>query len=227
MKKRFTYKDLADSRTYYYPIFEAIFYANWKFYKGNDFASGKLVVDENSNTYRILKTLSLGLDDLGNICDTLIIYNRCFIDLLGKAEALVALPLIRLQLENLTAIYAETLHPFQILHKLYDGGKNLGKVKVNGNYIVPSNLREEMDSRYGTTIGELYKKYSGFIHPSKSQKEVNMSSYYNYKDNMYVASKKDVRMYAKDMVYVNQIIGNVLLEHLEDIKAKCSINNIN
>lgn len=118
------------------------------------------------------------------------------------------------------AIYAETLHPFQILHKLYDGGKNLGKVKVNGNYIVPSNLREEMDARFDTTIGELYKKYSGVIHPSKSQKEVDMGSYYSNKEDKYVASKKDVRMYAKDMVYVNQIIGNVLLAHLEDIKSK-------
>lgn len=101
---------------------------------------------------------------------------------------------------------------------LFDGGKNLGKVKVNGSYIVPSNLREKMDARFGTTVGELYKKYSGFIHPSKSQKEVDMGSYYSYKEDRYVASKKDVRMYAKDMVYVNQIIGNVLLAHLEDIK---------
>lgn len=30
MKKRFTYNDLEDSSNYYYPIFEAIFYANCK-----------------------------------------------------------------------------------------------------------------------------------------------------------------------------------------------------
>lgn len=46
MKKRFTYKDLEDSSSYYYPIFEAIFYANWKYYIGNELVSGKLVVDD-------------------------------------------------------------------------------------------------------------------------------------------------------------------------------------
>lgn len=220
MKKRFTYKDLEDSSAYYYPIFLAIFYANWKYYKGNEFESGKLVVDENSNTYRILKTLSSGFDDFCYISDTINIYNRCFIELLSKADALVAFPLIRLQLDNLTAIFAETLHPFQILHKLYDGGKKLEKIKIKGSHIVPSEIRKELDEKFGSTIDDLYKKYSYFIHPSKSQKEVDMGSYYSNKEDKYVASKKDVRMYAKDMVYVNQIIGNVLLAHLEDIKSQ-------
>ena len=218
MKKRFTYKDLADSSNYYYPIFEAIFYANCKYYKTSE-QNTPLNTDNPRCT--IQNFLNTGDDDFYNIFDTLNIYNRCFIDLLNKTEALVALPLIRLQLENLTAIYAETLHPFQILHKLFDNGKDLGQIKISGKYIVPSELRKELDAQYGSTIGELYKKYSGFIHPSKSQKEVNVGSYFSYKKDMYVASKKDVRMYAKDMVYVNQIIGNVLLAHLEDIKSKC------
>ena len=217
MKKRFTYKDLEDSSTYYYPIFEAIFYANCKYYKTSE---QNTPLNTENPRCTIQNLLNTGDDDLFNIFDTLNIYNRCFIDLLNKAEALVALPLIRLQLENLTAIYAETLHPFQILHRLYDGGKNLGKVVIDGSYIVPSELRKELDAKYGSTIGELYKKYSGFIHPSKSQKDVELGSYYSYKKDMYVASKKDVRVYAKDMVYVNQIIGNVLLAHLEDIKSQ-------
>ena len=217
MKKRFTYKDLADSSNYYYPIFEAIFYANCKYYKTSE---QNTPLNTENPRCTIQNLLNSGDDDLFNIFDTLNIYNRCFIDLLNKAEALVALPLIRLQLENLTAIYAETLHPFQILHRLYDGGKNLGKVIIDGSYIVPSEIRKELDAKYGSTIGELYKKYSGFIHPSKSQKDVELGSYYSYKKDMYVASKKDVRVYAKDMVYVNQIIGNVLLAHLEDIKSK-------
>ena len=217
MKKRFTYNDLADSINYYYPIFEAIFYANCKLYKVSE---QKHPIDTNNPRSSIQNYLNCGLDDFNSLSEAIIIYNRCFIDLLGEAEARVALSLIRMQLENLTATYAETLHPFQILHKIFDGGKDLGQIKVNGSYIVPSELRKELDARFGTTIGELYKKYSGFIHPSKSQKEVEMGSYYSYKKDMYVASKKDVRMYAKDMVYVNQIIGNVLLAHLEDINSQ-------
>lgn len=217
MKKRFTYKDLEDSSTYYYPIFGAIFYANCKLYKTSE---QKPPLDTDNPRSSIQNYLNLGLDDFYNISDTINIYNRCFIELLSKADDLVAFPLIRLQLENLTAIYAETLHPFQILHKLFDLGRNLGEIKIKGSYIVPSNLRKGIDTRYGTTIGELYKKYSGFIHPSKSQTEVDMGSYYSNKEDRCVASKKDVRMYAKDMVYVNQIIGNVLLAHLEDIKSK-------
>ena len=224
MKKRFTYKDLEDSSAYYYPIFLAIFYANCKLYKTSE---QKPPLDTDNPRSSIQNYLNLGLDDFYNISDTINIYNRCFIELLSKADALVAFPLIRLQLDNLTAIFAETLHPFQILHKLYDGGKKLEKIKIKGNHIVPSELRKELDEKFGSTIDDLYKKYSYFIHPSKSQKEVDMGSYYSNKEDKYVASKKDVRMYAKDMVYVNQIIGNVLLEHLEDIKAKCSINNIN
>lgn len=217
MKKRFTYKDLEDSSTYYYPIFEAIFYANCDLYKTSE---QKPLLDTDNPRSSIQNYLNLGLDDYYNISNTINIYNRCFIELLSKADALVAFPLIRLQLENLTAIYAETLYPFQILHKLFDLGRNLGEVKIKGSYIVPSNLRKEIDAKYGSAISELYKKYSGFIHPSKSQKEVDMGGYYSYKKFMYVATKKDVRMYAKDMVYVNQIIGNVLLAHLEDIKSK-------
>ena len=216
MKKRFTYKDLEDSSNYYYPIFEAIFYANCELYRTTE-QEPPLNIDNPRCSIQNL--LNCGLDDLCNISGTLNVYNKCFIELLSKAEALVALPLIRLQLENLTAIYAETLYPFQILHKVYDNGKDLGQIKINGKYIVPSDLRKELDAKYGSTIGELYKKYSGFIHPSKSQNNIEMGSYYSYKKDMYVASKKDVRMYAKDMVYVNQIISNVLLAHLEDIKS--------
>jgi len=216
MKKRFTYKDLADSSNYYYPIFEAIFYANWKYYKGTEFESGKLEVDESSNTYRILHNLSLGIDDFYNICDALNVYNRCFIELLSKADSLVALPLIRIQLDTLTAVYAETLHPFKVLYKIYECGKNLDKAIKE----TPSEIRKMIDDKFGTNVTELYKKYSGFIHPSKTLKEAEVNSYYSHKENCFVASKKDVRMYAKDMVYVNQIIGNVLLAHLEDIKSQ-------
>ena len=59
----------------------------------------------------ILNFLNTGDDDFYNIFDTLNIYNRCFIDLLNKTEALVTLPRVRLQLENLTTIYAETSPP--------------------------------------------------------------------------------------------------------------------
>ena len=218
MRKRFTYKDLEDSSGYFLPIFEAVFYANCKLYKTSELKT-PLNIDNPRCT--IQNYLSCGLDDFYNLFETINIYNRCFLDLLMRTEALVALPLIRLQLDNLTAIFAETLHPFQTLFKVYEEGKDLGKIKVDGKYIVPSELRKELDARFGTTISELYKKYSGFIHPSKSQKEVNMGGYYSNKKFMYVASKKDVRMYAKDMVYVNQIISNVLLAHSEDIKAKC------
>ena len=125
-----------------------------------------------------------------------------------------------MQLDNLTAIYAETLYPFEILYRLYDNGMDLGQIRKNGKYLVPSELRKELDERFGTTIYDMYKKYSGYIHPSKHQKEVEMGYYYSYKKDCYVAPKKEVKMYAKDMVYVNQIITNVLLAHLDDIKAK-------
>ena len=222
MRKRFTYKDLADSGEFYFPIFLAIFDANCVYHKAIGW-NGKLNTDNPRCT--IQNYLNCGYDDFRYISDIIPIYNRCFIELLSKAEPLVALPLIRLQLENLTAIYAETLYPFKILHKLYEGRKELGKIKVAGNNIVPSKLREAIDNKFDSSISDLYKKYSGFVHPSKNQSTLEMRSYFNYKEEMYVAPKKEVKKFAQDMIYVNQIISNILLAHLEDIKSK--INQVN
>lgn len=68
MKKRFTYKDLEDSSTYYYPMFGAIFSANCKLYKTSE---QKPPLDTDNPRSSIQNYLNLGEDDFYNISDTI------------------------------------------------------------------------------------------------------------------------------------------------------------
>ena len=95
MKKRFTYKDLEDSSTYYYPMFGAIFSANCKLYKTSE---QKPPLDTDNPRSSIQNYLNLGEDDFYNISDTINIYNRGFIEVRSKADAFVSCPRRRLQL---------------------------------------------------------------------------------------------------------------------------------
>lgn len=212
MRSVFTFSDLADSSYYFGPIFEAIFYANWKYYNTlpND---SRLHNGRNIRDY-----LSLGFEDLDYIYLQINDYNRCFIKLLKQAEIRTAFALVRLQLDNLTHIYAETLYPFDIFDKVFRKGKQLGKIKKSCENIIPRILREQIDEIFNTSVSKLYKDYNDFVHPSKAQ--VNLAMKYQIRNDEVVANKEQVKQYSRDMVMVNQTIGKVLLAHLDNINEK-------
>lgn len=211
MRKNFIYKDLVNSENFYSPIFEAIFNNNWKYYNNN--------APAKSSTKRIQDTLNAGLDNFYYINRILYKYNQCFFKLLTEGEVLVAFPLVRIQIENLCAIYAEVKYPFEILYRIFEKGNRLEDIKRNNIYIKPSEIRKEIDEIFGTNIVELYKKYSGFIHPSIAQTKVKIKTYYKESEGN-KAIKKYIKLYEQDMVLVNQTITKVLLTYLENIKLK-------
>lgn len=227
MRTKFYRKDLEASWEYYSPIMQAIFYANWEYY--DKFTEHPEEVDADNPRCSRWNYLSLGLDDFFEIETIVSSFNSSFVFLLKNGHINPALALLRVQIENLTAIYAETVHPFQILYKLFSKNNfQMGNVKTKGEYLAPNTIRKTIDSKFGTNIYELYKKYSGYIHPSKVQQEwANLVWGTGYIfDPSKLVSKKDIKELSKDMVLVNQTIGNVLLAHLNSIKEKINVQGI-
>lgn len=75
------------------------------------------------NEFRAMALIQLGLGDFVEIETSINVLNRGFIKLLEAAEPLAAMPLIRLQLENLTFLKAELMYPFRELYRVFNEGK--------------------------------------------------------------------------------------------------------
>lgn len=223
MRKKFYLKDLAESGYYYHPMFEAIYCANWHYYNNCQEHPNK--VDNENIRCSIWNYLALGLDDFIDIESTLLAYNRCFAKLLKMGEIKVAYPLIRLQVENLAAIYAETLHPFKVLYTIFNTNKTLGNDVIAGVKFNKGDLLKEVDEKFNTRTYQIYKKYCNYIHPSKEQRNIAIN--WRIYDGDVTVNKKDLRLYSTDMITVNQTIGNVLLAHLENINSKINDNEPN
>ena len=215
MRKKFYLKDLADSGYYFHPIFEAIYYANVKLYKCSE---QKPPLNTKDPRCSIQNWLNCGFDDFIEVESSLLAYNRCFAKLLKMGEIKVTYPLIRLQVENLAVIYAETLHPFKVLYTIFHSSDTLGNDPINGNKFNKGDLLKEIDAKFGTNTYEIYKKYSKFVHPSKEQGYLAMN--WRIYDGEVTVNKKDLRHYSSDMITVNQTIGKVLLAHLDNINEK-------
>lgn len=215
MRKKFYTKDLPESGYYFHPIFEAIFYANVKLYKCSE---QKPPLNTKNPRCSIQNWLNCGFDDFIEIESSLFAYNRCFAKLLKMGEIKVAFPLIRLQVENLAVIYAETLHPFKVLYTIFHSSKTLGNDTIIGIKFNKGDLLKEIDAKFDTNTYEIYKKYSNFVHPSKEQGNVAMN--WRMYDGEITVNRKELRQYSKDMVVINQTIGNILLEHLDNINSK-------
>ena len=183
MRTRFTLKHLKDSKEFYSAIELNLFYAQYYYYK-------------NTDNERIKGLLEYGTDDFYHIFKSINAFNKCFITILEEAEPLAAFPFIRMQVDNLVHLYAETLYPTRILYSIYEKGYVLNQIKIKGQALVQSELRKELG------VSDIYKKYSGFIHPSKEQIEADKK-----------ILKKYIKDFAKDMVDVNQVILQVLLNH--------------
>lgn len=201
-RSEFNYPHLEDSSVIYNPLFEAMYNANYKYYTQH--------AKEES---RALATLQDGLDNFYYIAGIINQYNKCFYKLLLGGDVIVAFSMVRIQLDNLCAIYADTKYPFEILYRVFEKGKRIEDIKRDGELIKPSALRKEIDDKFGTNIAELYSKYSGFIHPSISQTEVDIKTYYSNTFNDKRAIKKYVELYVQDMVKVNNAIMLVLNEY--------------
>lgn len=102
------------------------------------------------------------------------------------------MPLIRLQLDNLTYLAAELKHPFRVLYKVFSEGKQLIDVRIKNKPIVPSAVRAELDEQHGYNLNELYKEYSSFVHPSSGQTNFEVNSYFSFKEGKDVLTKAEI-----------------------------------
>lgn len=106
-RRKFTYKNLPDSGSFY---------------------SG---VSSRIEKIQLLLYTELELDYLEGytyyspILHNIITYNRCFYSLAKEGELIAAYPLIRLQAENLKVLVAESLYPNRILPAIFGKGKEL------------------------------------------------------------------------------------------------------
>lgn len=161
------------------------------------------------NELRAMVMIQLGLGDFIEIDTSINALNRGFITLLEAAEPLAAMPLIRLQLENLTFLKAELMYPFRILYRVFNEGKQLSDIKIKGKPIVASKIREELkDSQ--CDYNEIYCNYCGFIHPSSTQSEFRVNQYYSYKEGRTVITKAEIKRLCEDMIKINRKIARLL-----------------
>lgn len=161
------------------------------------------------NEFRAMVMIQLGLGDFVEIETSINALNRGFIKLLEAAEPLAAMPLIRLQLENLTFLKAELMYPFRVLYRVFNEGKQLNDIKIKGKPLVASKIREELkDSQ--CDYNEIYSNYCGFVHPSSDQTNFSVKGYYSYKEGRNVITKAEIKRLCSDMIKVNLKITRLL-----------------
>lgn len=101
------------------------------------------------------------------VFDTLCYQNGYIYKLAKEGDWSIGCQLVRLQIELLTIIYADIKFNNSIILKVFQKDTDLGKIKIKGSCIKPSDLRKEIDIKYNTNIDELYRcRYSKFTHPS-------------------------------------------------------------
>lgn len=143
---------------------------------------------------------SLGLCDYDPIITAIINYNRAFKKLLDIKEPLVAMPIVRIQMENLVYLYAESLYPNKILYKVYDNSKEFNQIKINGEKLQTSTFIQLLNEKYDG-IRDIWKRYCCYVHPSSEQDKL---AYANSDDKAVVDSG------IKDMQLINQAITDTL-----------------
>ena len=236
LKGKFTQRWLAASDEYYSPIFGRQYYAQFHYLGKKGYAvSLDLITPEmveaddtaitkekirtnveskgytfNENELRGMAYIEIGLGDFVEIETSINALNRGFITLLEATEPLAAMPLIRLQLDNLTYLAAELKYPFRVLYRVFREGKQLNDIKIKNKPIVPSAVRAELDEQNGYRLNELYKIYSCFIHPSSGQTNFEVNSYYSYNKDKIVLTKAEIKRLCSDMIEINRIIAILL-----------------
>lgn len=164
---------------------------------------------------------SKGNDDFWAFLDTIQCYNRCFVKLVEDDEPTGAMPFIRLQLDNLVLLYAESKSLGKVLYKVFDNKRKTDQVKVNGTQISSSELIRELDKKH-TGLKNIWDESNRYIHPSYKQNSLEaycVDSYYNKKLGKEVMPQREKKRLYKDMVLVNKVIVDVLCTILDSYIA--------
>ena len=238
LKGKFTAKWLPESMAYYYPLFSRWGTAESKYFKRNKveahpnplFSAKTLEelldpetlseIESLGNESRALTFRNCGISEINYIHSSINSLNRGFYILLESAEPLAAMPLIRLQLDNLTYLAAELKHPFRVLYKVYFKNKRLSQIQVKGKNLNPATIRKELDEQRGWNVAELYDSYSSYVHPD--QKQLEMDKYRFMKSRVmktqFNFNKSEMKRLTKDMVEVNRMIVDLIKYQIAELK---------
>jgi len=197
-RKRFNLSDLEDGSVYYNTSI-SLFYAQCYYYTDTDSP--------------MFQKLNMGWNYYDSILDNVKALNRCFQKLIKESEYSAALPLLRLQMDNLCVIYAESIYPEKVLPYILEKGRNLGQIKINGEYLKASVLLDKLDSQYNK-LKEIWSESCGYVHPSKAREEASKTHIYKKEIRRYVKDVAKEKKYLLQMVFINQVILDILNSEL-------------
>lgn len=116
---------------------------------------------------------------------------------------------------------AEYLYPEKILPNIFENGRELNQIKVNGEKLKPSDISKEVEKLY-PEYTEIYTIYSSYVHPSK---EGNILAKV-FGDDIEVAKevKHSLRTIKRtkaewDLVKLNRFITDIIFRIIERNKA--------
>ena len=156
-----------------------------------------------------------------SLIHNIIAYNRCFYELASKGEIVAAYPLLRLVADNLKIMVAEYLYPEKILPNIFEKGKDLNQIKVNGEKLKPSDITKEVERLY-PEFTEIYATYSCWVHPSKEGNV--LAKVFSDDREVQKEIKHSLRTIKRtkaqwDLVKLNQYVVDTLLLLIERNKA--------
>jgi len=160
-----------------------------------------------------------GFDYFTPLIESVIDTNRCFVRLFEMGEPKTALPLLRMQVDNLLYIYAETLYPNKVLRYIFVNDYSLDKVEVDGKCLKRKDLFARLDADYANNgIKNIYDKYCGYIHPSKAQSEFSIARYYKPETEEYLPTKKSIIPYERELHLIDNTIKNILKSFIASLE---------
>lgn len=97
------------------------------------------------------------------LIQNVIAVNRCFIKSLPLKESLLNKVLLRLQIQNLIFLYAETKYPLKVVNPIFQKGKAFNQLGLPSLSSFIAELEPEFKG-----LKALWNECCGFVHPSDS-----------------------------------------------------------
>lgn len=97
------------------------------------------------------------------LIQNVIAVNRCFIKSLPLKEPLLNKVLLRLQIQNLIFLYAETKYPLKVVNPIFQKGKAFNQLGLPSL----SSFIEELEPEF-KRLKALWNECCGYVHPSDS-----------------------------------------------------------
>lgn len=100
---------------------------------------------------------------VSTLIQNVIAVNRCFIKSLPLKESLLNKVLLRLQIQNLIFLYAETKHPLKVVNPIFKKGKAFNQLGLPSLSSFIAGLEPEFKG-----LKALWNECCGYVHPSDS-----------------------------------------------------------